>query len=118
MICDTSSSPEKNGAQLNDFGCFLLRTEITNGIAPNTLKPFLWASYHHLDMGKYETLPSKHHCFLVVPLLPGFALNDKKWSEFFKYLCSSVRSAFYLFSRVKFHFFSHSSLSGVTLGCP
>ena len=51
-----------------------------------TLETFPWASYHNMIVKDTPELPSKHHYFLVPPIVPGFALNDKSWSKFSSFI--------------------------------
>ena len=45
-----------------------------------SLDDFPWAKYHDISIVDTPDLP-KHHYFLLGPIVPGFALNDKTWSE-------------------------------------
>lgn len=47
-----------------------------------TLENFPFAAYHDIDVKETPELPSKHHYFLLPPIVPGFALYDKTWSKF------------------------------------
>lgn len=46
-----------------------------------TLENFPFAAYHDIDVKETLELPSKHHYFLLQPIVPGFALYDKTWSK-------------------------------------
>lgn len=56
-----------------------------------TLETFPWASYHNLTVKDTPELPSKHHYFLICPIIPGFALNDKTWSKSLVFRQSQLR---------------------------
>lgn len=47
----------------------------------HTLESFPWASYHNITIENAPKLPSRHHYYLVQPLVPGFALGEKKWRK-------------------------------------
>ena len=47
----------------------------------HSLDTFPWANYHNISV-RSTALPSKHHYFLLQPIVPGFALYDKTYKLF------------------------------------
>ncbi|KAL8792172.1 MAG: hypothetical protein Q9195_005268 [Heterodermia aff. obscurata] len=87
-IIDTSTAiANKDFAEDEDTAYGFFNKELTfhsdnSDMLDYTLETFPYASYHNMTVEDTPELPSKHHYFLVQPIVPGFALNDKTWRLF------------------------------------
>ena len=58
-----------------------------------SLDTFRWAGYHNIQIMDTPDLPSKHHHFLLLPIVLGFTLQDKQWSKSRWFILSTSTSS-------------------------